>query len=195
MNKMTTPYLRFKNFNQWPFVQNYLLLGPLAIIILNCWLVLWPAHLHYSTLINQERLMRSEFEKKYYLTNTTAYYKQLNLLNNEYRSSLKLLVNSKEMNQILDNIWQAGIKAGLTFKLFIPETEKIRKFYIEKRINIIVVGEYQSFALFSSYMAQLSRLVTWSDFNITPRPDDLLQMKLTVKMYKSINKKLNHENK
>jgi type IV pilus assembly protein PilO len=72
------------------------------------------------------------------------------------------------MDALLTDINQAGLGRGLQFELFRPATtEKMADFYAELPISVKVTGNYHDMGAFASDVAQLPRIVTLNDINIT----------------------------
>jgi type IV pilus assembly protein PilO len=93
---------------------------------------------------------------------------------------------------LLVDISQTGLAAGLQEKLFQPATEQSKGFYAELPIKIRLVGSYHEFGTFVSGIAALPRIVTLHDIVITPAGDaksggyDNLTMDVTAKTYRYI---------
>jgi type IV pilus assembly protein PilO len=91
---------------------------------------------------------------------------------------------------LLVDISQTGLAAGLQEKLFQPGSEKSNGFYAELPIKIVLVGSYHDFGNFVSGIAALPRIVTLHDIQITPVDAkggyDNLTMDVTAKTYRYI---------
>ncbi len=95
------------------------------------------------------------------------------------------------MPNLLVDISQTGLAAGLQEKLFQPGAEKSNGFYAELPIKIKLVGSYHQFGAFVSGIAALPRIVTLHDIQITPVSEknsgyDNLTMDVTAKTYRYI---------
>ncbi len=77
----------------------------------------------------------------------------------EFKTALKKLPEKKEIPSLLSSISQSGRDAGLEFLLFEPRGEKIKEFYAEIPVSIIVTGNYHQTALFFDKVARLHRIV------------------------------------
>jgi type IV pilus assembly protein PilO len=69
---------------------------------------------------------------------------------------------------LLVDISQTGLAAGLEEKLFQPQGEMKRDFYAELPISIRLTGDYHEMGRFASGIAALPRIVTLHDIEITP---------------------------
>jgi type IV pilus assembly protein PilO len=102
------------------------------------------------------------------------------------------LPGKTEVPNLLVDISQTGLAAGLSEKLFQPGPEKSNGFYAELPIKIRLVGSYHQFGAFVSGIAALPRIVTLHDIEITPVSDkgggsyDNLTMDVTAKTYRYI---------
>ncbi|KTD64883.1 type IV pilus inner membrane component PilO [Legionella spiritensis] len=202
MNNINLNELTLDNIGQWPAPVKYLLAAIVAILIvaLGYWVIVKPNIEQYDALLVQEETLRAEFEQKQQMaSNLQAYRVQLQIIKERFGNMLRQLPAQNEMPGLVEDISKTGIASGLTFELFAPQPEVAHDFYIELPINITVVGNYHQLALFLSRIAQMSRIVTLHDFEISSafedesqtRGDkkiknkpDLLRMKITAKIYR-----------
>ncbi len=89
-----------------------------------------------------------------------------------FNAMLQQLPDRSEVADLLVDVSQTGLAAGLEFELFDPVGEVAKEFYAELPINIRVIGDYHEFGEFISGLAALPRIVTIHDVNITPRKKD-----------------------
>jgi type IV pilus assembly protein PilO len=104
-----------------------------------------------------------------------------------FGAMLRQLPNKTEVADLLVDVSQTGLAAGLEFELFNPQNEIPKDFYAELPIQIRVIGNYHEFGDFVSGVAALPRIVTVSDITISPKAKadgDLLAMNLTAKTYR-----------
>jgi type IV pilus assembly protein PilO len=121
-------------------------------------------------VVKQELTLRKQFEdKQRKAANLDAYKKQLKEMRQSFNAMLQQLPNKSEVADLLVDVSQTGLAAGLEFELFDPAGEIPREFYAELPINIRVVGEYHEFGEFISGLAALPRIVTIHDVHIHPR--------------------------
>jgi type IV pilus assembly protein PilO len=138
--------------------------------------------------------LRSQFENKQQrAANLDAYKTQLADMERGFGAMLRQLPGKTEVPNLLVDISQTGLAAGLSEKLFQPGTEKSNGFYAELPIKIRLVGSYHQFGAFVSGIAALPRIVTLHDIEITPVSDrggggsyDNLTMDVTAKTYRYI---------
>ena len=113
--------------------------------------------------------LRSQFESKQQrAANLDAYKTQLGEMERSFGAMLRQLPGKTEVPNLLVDISQTGLAAGLQEKLFQPGSEKSNGFYAELPIKIKLVGSYHQFGAFVSGIAALPRIVTLHDIQITP---------------------------
>jgi type IV pilus assembly protein PilO len=135
--------------------------------------------------------LRSQFEtKQQRAANLEAYKGQLGEMERSFGTMLRQLPGKTEVPNLLVDISQSGLAAGLQEKLFQPGTEKSNGFYAELPIRIRLVGSYHEFGAFVSGIAALPRIVTLHDIEIQPvtadKGYDNLVMDVTAKTYRYI---------
>jgi type IV pilus assembly protein PilO len=89
-----------------------------------------------------------------------------------FGAMLRQLPNRTEVADLLVDVSQTGLAAGLEFELFQPQAEVPKDFYAELPIKIRVIGNYHEFGEFVSGLAALPRIVTIHDVQIQPRANN-----------------------
>ena len=136
---------------------------------------------------SEERELRVVFEEKQRkAANFNAYQEQLAEIERSFGTMLQQLPGKTEIPNLLVDISQTGLAAGLEEKLFQPMDELRRDFYAEKPIRIKLDGSYHDFGSFVSDIAALPRIVTLHDIVITPIDGDYddLVLNVTAKTYR-----------
>ena len=138
-----------------------------------------------------EQDLRSQFEtKQQQAANLDAYKGQLAEMERTFGAMLRQLPGKTEVPNLLVDISQTGLAAGLQEKLFQPANEETKGFYAELPIKIRLVGSYHQFGAFVSGIAALPRIVTLHDIEIKPQGGnsgyDNLTMDITAKTYRYI---------
>lgn len=133
----------------------------------------------------EELDLRMTFEaKQRKAANLDAYKEQLADIERSFGTMLQQLPGKTEIPNLLVDISQTGLAAGLDEKLFKPQKEIRKGFYAEKPIQIVVNGSYHDFGNFVSDIAALPRIVTLHDIDISPvagpEGDDGNELVLTV---------------
>ncbi len=135
--------------------------------------------------------MKKKFERDARkAANLEAYRAQLDSINESFGAMLRQLPDKTEVAELLVDVSQTGLAAGLEFKLFKPGKEVAKDFYMELPISLQVVGTYHQFAGFVSGLAALPRIVTLHNIAIAPvgKKGDLLTMTATAKTYRYLDK-------
>ena len=135
--------------------------------------------------------LRSQFESKQQrAANLDAYRAQLAEMERSFGAMLRQLPGKTEVPNLLVDISQTGLAAGLQEKLFQPGSERSNGFYAELPIKIKLVGSYHDFGSFVSGIAALPRIVTLHDIDIKPDSKDAydqLSLELTAKTYRYLD--------
>ncbi len=136
----------------------------------------------------EEQELRNVFEEKQRkASNFDAYQEQLAEIERSFGTMLQQLPGRTEIPNLLVDISQTGLAAGLEERLFQPEGEIRKDFYAEKPIKIRLDGGYHEFGNFVSDIAALPRIVTLHDTSIRPISKgqyDNLELSVTAKTYR-----------
>jgi Tfp pilus assembly protein PilO len=140
-------------------------------------------------------LMTSLQTKAKRAANLDAYRVQLAEMEKSFGAMLRQLPNKTEVPNLLVDISQTGLAAGLEEKLFQPQSEIRKDFYAELPITIRLTGNYHEMGRFASGIAALPRIVTLHDIEIVPvggrssagaEPGDLV-LNVTAKTYRYLD--------
>lgn len=144
---------------------------------------------------SQENTLKKEFsDKQAKVVNLDALQLQLDEMRDMLRQLLRQLPNKTEMPELLVNISQTALSAGLETQLFQPGAETVKEgFYAEKPITLKMLGTYHQFGNFISGVAALPRVVilTMHDVALKPlgtkaAPGGQLALEGTVTTYRSV---------
>ncbi len=201
---MSLKELDFNNAGSWPREWQFGFCIALCLLIL---FVLWnfmtrPLGAQLEGLEAEEVTLRNDFEKKQgEAANLEPLKQQLALMEQQLQQMLRQLPSKTEMPALIVDISQTALATGITNELFQPGEETQLEFYVEKPIELKMVGSYHQFGAFVSGVASLPRVVimTMHDIQLTPRgapgaspdkkpvaigPDSILELKGTVKTYR-----------
>ena len=138
-----------------------------------------------------EQQLRQEFKTKHAkAVNLEVYKQQLKDIERSFGALLRQLPGKTEVPNLLVDISQTGLSAGLEEKLFQPQPEQKKDFYAELPIKISLTGSYHEFGEFVSGIAALPRIVTLHDIEIKPATKDAydqLTLDLTAKTYRYLD--------
>ena len=140
----------------------------------------------------EERELRATFEQKQRkAANFDAYRAQLAEIERSFGAMLRQLPGKTEVPNLLVDISQTGLAAGLEEKLFQPMGEIQKEFYAELPIKIRLTGSYHELGKFVSGIAALPRIVTLHDILIKPQQTeevyDELTLDVTAKTYRYLD--------
>jgi len=140
---------------------------------------------------DEEQKLRQEFREKHAkAVNLELYKQQLKDIERSFGALLRQLPGKTEVPNLLVDISQTGLSAGLQEKLFQPQPEQRKDFYAEQPIKIRLSGSYHQFGEFVSGIAALPRIVTLHDIDIKPETNnsyDQLTLELTAKTYRYLD--------
>ena len=114
----------------------------------------------------EEQTLRSTFQTKHSkAVNLEVYQQQLADIERSFGALLRQLPGKTEVPNLLVDISQVGVGAGLEEKLFQPSAEVKKDFYAELPIKIRLTGSYHQMGEFVSGIAALPRIVTLHDID------------------------------
>ena len=139
----------------------------------------------------EEQKLRQEFRNKHaQAVNLSVYKQQLADIERDFGALLRQLPGRTEVPNLVVDISQTGLAAGLSQKLFQPGAELKKDFYSELPIRIRFSGSYHQFGQFVSGIAALPRIVTLHDIEIKPDGKagyDSLTLDVTAKTYRYLD--------
>jgi type IV pilus assembly protein PilO len=91
---------------------------------------------------------------------------RLAALDEALKVAITLLPETREIPELLTQISQLGLSAGLEFRLFKPEPEKPADFYAEVPVSLEILGYFHDLARFFDHLSKLSRIVNVTDIKI-----------------------------
>ncbi|GLQ47759.1 fimbrial protein [Dyella lipolytica] len=187
------------NIGGWPkSVKTFFTVLLFAVIVLIGWYTFINDQQNdLQTLAGKEEQLKTEFSQKQAKSvNLEALQQQLDEMKDMLRQLLRQLPSKTEMPELLVDVSQTALSAGLQQELFQPGTEVSKDFYAEKPIQLKMIGTYHQFGSFISGVASLPRVVilTMHDVSLTPLnapakgaepgPNQLLVLQGTVKTYR-----------
>jgi type IV pilus assembly protein PilO len=190
-----------RDVGRWPLaIRGFFVMLVFVVCAAFCWyMFVWNDDRPVLEKAEADELdLRSQFENKQQrAANLDAYKAQLGEMERSFGAMLRQLPGKTEVPNLLVDISQTGLAAGLQEKLFQPSGEQSKGFYAELPIKIRLVGTYHEFGTFVSGIAALPRIVTLHDIVITPVSDkagsyDNLTMDVTAKTYRYIEDEGGH---
>ena len=167
---------QFRNLNpnepgQWPTLPKAAAwVAAVAIAVVAGWfLLLNTATDELEASRQQEPKLQADYVSRLRQAVNLSELRKQKLQVQEYVTQLeKQLPGKAEMDALLSDINQAGLGRGLQFELFRPGQMQIKDYYAELPISIRVNGRYHDIGSFAADVANLSRIVTLQNVNITP---------------------------
>lgn len=184
-----------KDVGRWPAPIRAGAIALLFVVMSGLFVWLWP-YRNYMPDLEQARkdeqdLMNTFDEKQRKAANFEAYKSQLKEMERSFGAMLRQLPGRTEVPNLLVDISQTGLAAGLEEKLFQPGDEARKDFYAELPIKIRLTGSYHEFGNFVSGIATLPRIVTLHDITIGPPSKDAaaddLVLDVTAKTYRYLD--------
>lgn len=182
--------LTFENIGTWPMPVKVatVLIVFAAVIGLGYWRLTMPKVEELKSAESREVELRGEFESKQQkAANLEVLKQQLADINQTLGELRQKLPSQKEVPDLLQDVSQTGLAAGLEFEIFKPAPEQPQESYVELPVQIRVTGNYHKFGTFISGVAALQRIVTIHDIKIRPEGADKgqrLVMETTAKTYR-----------
>jgi type IV pilus assembly protein PilO len=133
----------------------------------------------------EEMELRGVFRDKHQkAVNLSVYEQQLKDIESSFGALLRQLPGRTEVPNLLVDISQTGVAAGLDEKLFQPSAEEKKDFYAELPIKIRLSGSYHEFGEFVSGIAALHDISIKSEKGAA---FDQLTLDLTARTYRYLD--------
>jgi type IV pilus assembly protein PilO len=178
---------------QWPMlpkIATWLALAA-AVIVVGWFLLLSSANDQLEAERAKEPTLKADYRSKLAQAVNLGELRKQKLQVEEYVTQLeKQLPGKAEMDALLSDINTAGLGRGLQFELFRPGQVVVKDYYAELPIAIKVVGRYHDIGAFAADVANLSRIVTLHNLQITTKEKDtsgLLTMEATARTYRYLD--------
>ncbi len=181
---------------RWPFPirVGFVAIWFVALAIVLIYFVVWNSKQpDLERAEGEERTLREEFTGKHAkAVNLEVYKGQLKDIERSFGALLRQLPGKTEVPNLLVDISQTGVAAGLEEKMFQPSAEQKKDFYAEQPFKLRLLGSYHQFGEFVSGIAALPRIVTLHDIDIKAvnpagKDFDNLQLELTAKTYRYLD--------
>jgi type IV pilus assembly protein PilO len=167
--------LDFKQPGQWaigPKLAAWLLMTAVVVGIAYVGIIAGE-HEKLEAERGREPTLKADYRNKLGQAVNLAELQKQKLQVEEYVTQLeKQLPGKAEMDALLSDINQAGLGRGLQFELFRPGSVTVKDYYAELPISIKVTGKYHDIGAFAADVANLSRIVTLHDLNISQASAD-----------------------
>ena len=161
------------NVGGWPkSIKTFFAVLIIAVILLaGWWFKIRDQQADLEKQQQKELVLKKEFaDKQQKVVNLEAYRKQLDDMKEMLRTMLRQLPSKTEMPDLLVDISQTALAAGIVVDLFQPGGEVIKEFYAEKPIQLKMLGTYHQFGTFISGVASLPRVVILTMHDVSLKP-------------------------
>lgn len=178
---------------QWPALPKLASFAALAVlmVVLGWFVLLSNTTDELDAERAKEPTLKSDYRNKLGQAINLGELRKQKLQVEEYVTQLeKQLPGKAEMDALLSDINQAGLGRGLQFELFRPGQVVAKEYYAELPIAVKVSGRYHDIGAFTADVANLSRIVTLHNLNITANTKDasgMLSMETTARTYRYLD--------
>ncbi len=182
--------LTLDNVGAWPMVPRVALwLFVVAACAVGGWFGLWSGQKEQLEQLQSEEVkLKEEYRSKLQQAiNLDELRKQREQVSQFVLTLEKQLPSKSEMDALLSDINQAGVGRGLDFELFRPGQTNVREYYAELPIAVKLAGKYHDLGAFASDIANLPRIVTLNNLNVTTGRTGNLTLDATAKTYRYLD--------
>ena len=182
--------LTMDNVGAWPMVPRVTLwLFVIAACAVGGWFGLWSGQKEQLEQLQAEEVkLKEEYRSKLQQAiNLDELRKQREQVSQFVLTLEKQLPSKSEMDALLSDINQAGVGRGLDFELFRPGQTNVREYYAELPIAVKLAGKYHDLGAFASDIANLPRIVTLNNLNVTTGRTGNLTLDATAKTYRYLD--------
>lgn len=177
-----------QNIGSWPAAVKllFMLIALVVVLLVGYNLFITDKLKSLEREENKEVQLRKEYEDKAgQAANLDAYLQQKREMEAAFGALLRQLPSDTEVPGLLEDITRTALDNELTIESIDLKPERKTEFYIELPIDIVVEGGYHKIGAFVSSVANLSRIVTLHDFNISPQQSNQnLRMQILAKTYR-----------
>jgi len=155
---------------QWPVLPKAAaFVGAAAAMLLAGWFLVLSAQANeLQSERDKEPTLKQDYQVKLAQAVNLAELKKQRIQVQEYVTQLeKQLPGKAEMDALLSDINQSGLGRGLEFDLFKPGQVVVKDYYAELPISIKVSGRYHDVGAFAGDIANLSRIVTLHNLQVS----------------------------
>jgi len=158
-------------FAEFPVKYKYLILGAVVAILVGLfvWLVVLPKKEEIEMLETKLQGLQLELQKaEAYAARYDEFKEELRQVDLKLKEALKKLPEGREIPDLLDQINESVLKAGLMISEFTPSGQTPMEFYSEVPVQIRVSGGYHNFAKFADVISKMERIVTLRNIALSP---------------------------
>jgi type IV pilus assembly protein PilO len=182
--------LTFENIGVWPLLPRATVW---AAVIVACavagYFLLWSQQSEQLDQLRADELtLKEQYKSKLQQAiNLDELRRQKEQVSQYVLTLEKQLPSKAEMDALLSDINQAGVGRGLQFELFRPGQTNLKDYYAELPISVRISGRYHDLGAFAGDIANLPRIVTLNNLNLTAQPNGVLALDATAKTYRYLD--------
>lgn len=176
---------------QWPAAPRYLLLvgAGVGVVALAWYLWLQESSDEFSRLAAKELQLRASFVQKLSQSAQLPALLQQQELVRDYVHELEhQLPDQTGMDGLLAEVSRLGVLHNLQFELFRPGPMALTAYYAEFPISFRLAGGFHDFAAFAADLARLPRVMHLQNLSMAAKPDGLLTIEGTLRVYRQLEK-------
>ncbi len=136
---------------------------------------------------DEDKLRTEWLDKKRQAVNLDAYRAQLAEIDASFGVLLEQLPNQSEIGALLVDVNKTAQANGLSIELFKPGGEGRKEFYAEIPIDLQLMGTYHDMGAFTGELAQLPRIVTLNNLDISVGKNESLLVKARAKTFRYLD--------
>ncbi|MFN9029529.1 MAG: type 4a pilus biogenesis protein PilO [Betaproteobacteria bacterium] len=182
--------LTLENVGGWPLFPRAILWIFIFVAVVVAGGFLWwkPQFDELDRLRTEEQSLKDQYKSKLQQAiNLEALRRQKEQVSQYVLTLEKQLPSKAEMDALLSDINQAGIGRGLQFELFRPGSVVVKDYYAELPIAVRITGRYHDLGAFAGDIANLPRIVTLNNLNLTAAKDGVLALETTAKTFRYLD--------
>ncbi len=186
--------LSLDNLGTWPdFVKVAIFIGTFLLVMgAGYYFIVSDLIATNDRVESKEIQLKNTFSRKAFMAaNLSAYREQMIEMQESFGALVSQLPTDTEVPGLLEDITTKGEVSGLEIKSIDLDSEISKEFYVQLPIDIVVSGSYHDMGAFVSGVASLPRIVTLTDFTISPahkgagkRGNTALQMDIKAYTYR-----------
>lgn len=159
-------------FAEIPAKYKYLVVFGIVIVAVGLfyWLIYTEKQEQIQKLESELQTLQVELQKaEAFAARYDEFEEELRQVKLKLTEALKKLPEGREIPNLLDQINESVIDAGLTISLFRPSGQSPKEFYSEVPVSLQVSGGYHNFATFADVISKMERIVTLRNVSMSPQ--------------------------
>ncbi len=158
-------------FAEFPTKYKYAILAVIVAVSVGVFyqFVYTDKKLQIDKLESELQDLQVELEKaEAYAARYDEFKEELRQVDLQLKEALKKLPEEREIPNLLDQINESVLDAGLSITSFVPQAQTAKEFYSEVPVQLTMGGGYHHLATFADVIGKMERIVTLRDIKISP---------------------------